>query len=145
MLETGVEPVHQSNERRIFRSTAEPVTIAVFGCSDYPSDRNDWLIRTVRQRIIGAAVANRGVCIRRTSGAALDQAIGRWVRTLTPSFAKSELLPSVEDMLNGADILVAFPKPGKRIPDSETWACIELAHELGIEVVIPSWKDPDSD
>lgn len=39
-----------------------------------------------------------------------------------------------------ADLLLAFPQPGKRRPGSGTWLCIEQATQLGIAVYIPGYK-----
>lgn len=39
-----------------------------------------------------------------------------------------------------ADMLLAFPQPGKRRLGSGTWLCIDQAFELGITVEIPGQK-----
>lgn len=166
MLETGVEPVRTSDAKRVLRSSARPVIIVVSGWRHYPAERNDWVIRTVRQQVVGAAVANRGVHIRYGDcKTGLDALIKRWARTLTPSFAthceyeadwslpsrsggpvrNNRMLTGADENGQYADRLIAFPEPGKRRLHSGTWGCIDLAHENGIEVVIPSWKEPDSD
>lgn len=39
-----------------------------------------------------------------------------------------------------ADLLLAFPQPGKRRSNSGTWMCVDQALELGITVYIPGYK-----
>lgn len=134
--------------------------IAVSGWRSYDPERLPWVIRRIRRQMMSAAIGN-SVCHLRFGDCptGVDPAVRSWAKTLVASFATSfeyvvrdpwpqagplrnrRMLAGEDETGLRADLLLAFPEPGKRRPRSGTWDCIDAAAELSVETTICHWKE----